>query len=94
MEWSVSDRLSGTISPLSEMTITEWVENRIKDGTLDGLRAAMLVDPSNARLAAHFGMMLADRALDKATDANQARLDRAEADFQTRRALKHAPDKR
>jgi hypothetical protein len=52
----------------------------------------MLVDPANARLAAHFGKALADRALDKATDANQARLDRREADFQTRRALKLAPD--
>jgi LPS O-antigen subunit length determinant protein (WzzB/FepE family) len=63
----------------------------IKEGTIDGLRSAIQVDPANARLAAHFGMALAARALDKATDANQARLDRGEADYQKRRALKLAP---
>jgi energy-coupling factor transporter ATP-binding protein EcfA2 len=92
MKWSVSDRRSRTISPLSEMTVAEWVENRIKDGTLDGLRAAVEVDPTNARLAAHFGEVLAHFALEKETDPNEARRTAAEADFQTGRALRLASD--
>ena len=92
LKWSVSDRRNRTISPFSELTVAEWVENRIKDGTLDGLRAAVEVDPTNARLAAHFGEALADHALAKRTDPDEARRARAEADFQTRRALKLAPD--
>jgi hypothetical protein len=44
------------------------------------------------RLAAHFGRRLADYALEKGVDPARARRDRAEADFQTGRALKLAPD--
>jgi hypothetical protein len=44
------------------------------------------------RLAAHFGRCLADYALDKRTDPAEARRYRAEADFQTRRALQLAPE--
>jgi hypothetical protein len=92
MKWSVSERRSRTISPLSEMTVAEWVENRIKGGTLDGLRAAVKVDPPNARLAAHFGRALADYALAEGTDPAEARRARAEADYQTYRAVKLASD--
>jgi hypothetical protein len=52
----------------------------------------MQVDPANARLAAHFGRRVADYSLEKGTDPAEARRARAEADFQTRRALKLAPD--
>ena len=92
LKWDVSEPRSRTISPFSKLTIAEWVENRINDGTLDGLRAAIQVDPANARLAAHFGRHLADYALEKKTPPDDARRARAEADFQTRRALKLAPE--
>ena len=46
----------------------------------------MLVDPANARLAAHLGQRLADYALGNESDPDAARRARAEADFQTRRA--------
>jgi len=39
-------------------------------------------------LAAYFGRALAAFALEKGIDPNEARRARAEADFQTRRALK------
>jgi len=52
----------------------------------------MLVDPANARLTAHFGRRLADYALETETDPDAARRARAEADTQTRRALKLASD--
>jgi hypothetical protein len=68
------------------------MKNKIKEGTLDDLRAAMLVDPANARLVAHFGMALANRAVAEKTDPDDARRARAEADYQTHRAVNLAPD--
>jgi hypothetical protein len=92
LQWSVSDPRTRSFSPLSKRTVFPWVEERIKDGTVDGLRAAILVDPANMRLAAHFGRALADRALEKGTDPAESRRARTEADFQTRRALQLAPE--
>jgi hypothetical protein len=81
-----------SFSPFSKRTVTPWVEERIREGTLDGLRAAILVDPTNMRLAAHFGRRLADYALSGETGPAASRRARAEADFQTRRALQLAPE--
>ncbi|MFL6551740.1 MAG: WD40 repeat domain-containing protein [Chthoniobacterales bacterium] len=92
LAWSVADRRSRTISPLSQVTVSEWLENRIKEGTVEGLRAAIQVDPSNARVTAHLGRRLADYSLKQDTDADEARRARGEADFLTSRALKLAPD--
>jgi hypothetical protein len=50
------------------------------------------VDPANARLIAHFGLALANLAVAEETDPDEARRARAEADFQTHRADKLAPD--
>ena len=80
------------ISPFSELTVAEWIENTISEGTLDVLRAAMQVDPANARLAAHLGRRLADQALETRTDPDEARRAKAEANFQTQRAVKMASD--
>ena len=66
------------------------MKDRINEGTLDDLRAAMLVDPANARLAAHFGMTLANLAVAEKTDPDVARRARAEADYQTHRAVELA----
>src|SRR5882724_12324324 len=55
LKWSVSDRRNRTISPFSQVTVSEWLENRIKEGTVEGLRAALQVDPANARVTAHLG---------------------------------------
>src|SRR5205823_3904978 len=63
MKWSVSDRRSRTISPFSQVTVSEWLENRIKEGTVKRLRDAMQVDPANARVTAHLGWRLAGQAL-------------------------------
>jgi WD40 repeat protein len=52
LKWTASDRRNRTISPFSEVTLAEWIKNRITDGTLDGLRAAVQLDPTNALLAA------------------------------------------
>ena len=92
MKWSVSDRRSRTISPFSPETVSEWLENRIKEGTVSALRAAMQVDPANARVTAHLGRRLADQALKQGSDPDEARRARGEADFLTSRARKLAPD--
>ena len=91
LKWSVSDPGQRTISPFSKLTVPEWIENRITEGTLDGLRTAVQVDPLNARLAAHYGRRLADYAMAKDTDPDGGRRARVDADFQMRRALKLAP---
>jgi WD40 repeat protein len=92
LKWSVSDARSRTISPFSQVTIAEWLENTIKEGAVEGLRAAMQVDPANARVTAYLGRCLADQALKPASDPDEARRARGEADFLTSRALKLAPD--
>jgi dipeptidyl aminopeptidase/acylaminoacyl peptidase len=92
LKWSVADRRSRTISPLSQVTVSEWVENRIKEGTVEGIRAAMQIDPANVRVTAHLGRRLADQALKQGSDPDEARRARGEADFLTSRAQKLAPD--
>lgn len=92
MLWSVADRRSRTISPFSQVTVSEWLENRIKEGTVEGLRAAIQLDPTNARVIAHLGRSLADYALKQGGDPDEARRARGEADFLTSRARKLAPD--
>jgi hypothetical protein len=92
LNWSVSDLRHRTISPFSKITVPEWIENRINDGTFESLRAAIQMDPANARLIAHFGLALANLAVAKETDPDDARRARAEADYQTLRAVKLASD--
>jgi WD40 repeat protein len=92
MKWSVSDRRNRTISPFSQLTVSEWLENRVKEGTVEGLRAALQIDPANVRVTAHLGRCLADQALKQGGDPDEARRARGEADFLTSRALKLAPD--
>ena len=92
LKWSVSDRRTRTISPLSQVTVSEWLENRIKEGTVEGLRAALQVDPANGRITAHLGRRLADQALKQGIDPDEAQRARGEADFLTSRAVKLAPD--
>src|SRR6516165_1220238 len=88
LKWSVSQSRWRSLSPFSKRTVADWVEDRIKEGSPNGLRAAILVYPADARLAAYFGRALAAFALEKGIDPDEARRARAEADFQTRRALK------
>jgi len=94
LKWSVSDRRSRTISPLSQETVSEWLGNRIKQRTVEGLRSALQVDPANPRVTAQLGRRLAYQALKKGSDPDEARRARGEADFLTRRAVKLAPDKK
>jgi len=90
--WSVSDPRRRTISPFSKVTVPEWIENRIKEGAFESLRAEIQMNPANACLIAHFGVALANLAVAEKTDLDNARRAWAEADYQTHRAIKLAPD--
>ena len=92
LEWSVSHRRTRTICPFLQATVPEWKENTIEEGTVEGLRAAIQMDPANARVTAHLGRRLTDQALKQGSDPDEARRARGEADFLTSRALKLAPD--
>jgi hypothetical protein len=92
MKWSVSDRRTRTISPFSQVTVSEWLANRLNEGTVEGLRAALQIDPANARVTAYLGHRLANDALKQNVDPDEARRARGEADFLTSRAQKLAPD--
>jgi len=86
------DYRSRTIAPFLQFTVCWMAENRIKDGTVEGLRAALQVDPANVRVTAHLGRRLADQALKQGGDPDEARRIRGEADFLTSRVLKLAPE--
>jgi hypothetical protein len=95
MKWSVSDRRSRTISPFSQLTMSEWLDNLITEGRyltpkvgVERLRAAVRVEPANALVTALLGRRLADLALELGNDPDEARHAREEADFLTSRALK------
>ena len=62
MKWSVSDHRTRTISPFLQVTVPDWLEKRIKEGTVEDLRVALQIDPGNARVTAHLGRRLADLA--------------------------------
>jgi hypothetical protein len=83
----VADPRCRTISPFSKLTVPVWIENRIKEGTLESLRSAIQMDPANARLIVYFGLALANLALAERSDPGDARRARAEADFQTASVL-------
>jgi WD40 repeat protein/tetratricopeptide (TPR) repeat protein len=85
-QWSFADRATRTISPFCGMTVPEYVSSRIEDDTLESLREALLLSPTNglafARLARHI-------LVQQAADSPQKL---AEAEFYCRRAAALAPD--
>jgi hypothetical protein len=62
--------------PILEIDVVQPCEC---DGTPDGLRTAIELDPPNPILAAHFGKALADRARAKKTDPRRSSFGRSES---------------
>ena len=93
MKWSVSDRRSRTISPVLQITVSEWLENRIKEGTVEDYEplAVRSGECSHNRTSWPALCRFSD-ALSQDSDPDQARRARGEADFLTSRAVKLAPD--
>jgi WD40 repeat protein len=84
--WMCSDRGTRTISPLSKVTVPEYVELRIDENTLESLREAVLLSPTNGLAFAR----LARAAAAQDPGENPRRL--AEADFYSRHAVKLSPN--
>jgi WD40 repeat protein len=42
LKWSVSGARTRTISPFLDLTVADWVKNRIQEGTLDDLRCSWI----------------------------------------------------
>jgi dipeptidyl aminopeptidase/acylaminoacyl peptidase len=84
-KWFCADRATRTISPLSSITVPEYIQRRIEENTFDSLQEAVRLSPTNglafARLAK---LVLAQRDAD-----NPRRV--GEADFFSRHAVKLAP---
>jgi len=92
LKWSVSDPRRRTISPFSKVTAPEWIENRIKEGTFESLRAAIQMDSGECPSDRTFWCGARQSCCHRKTDLDNARRAWAEADYQTHRAVKLAPD--
>jgi WD40 repeat protein/tetratricopeptide (TPR) repeat protein len=84
--WFFADRSSRTNSPLSKITIPEYVQSRIQQGRLEDLREALRLAPRNAKALARLG-----RQIISESSAQNFR-SRGEAEFFIRRAMALAPE--
>ena len=80
-KWFLADRSTRTVSPLSSITVPEYVQRRIQDDTLESLQEAVSLSPTNGLAFARLAR------LTLATKTNAV----AEADFLSRYALKWSP---
>jgi dipeptidyl aminopeptidase/acylaminoacyl peptidase len=85
-KWFFSDRATRTISPYSAVTVPEYIQRRIQANTLDSLREAVRLSPTNALALARLARQIF------AGDEAQNPRKNAEADFLSRRAVERAPD--
>lgn len=85
-QWFFADSATRTISPFSEVTVPDYVQNRIRENTLESLQEAVRLAPENGLAPAR----LARRVLEQPPNDNPRRV--SEADFFSRRALELAPN--
>ena len=83
-KWFFSDRATRTISPYSDVTFPEYVQRRIQENTLDSLREAARLSPTNAVALARLA-----RQIQAENEPKNPRRD-AEADFLSRHAAELA----
>ncbi|MBI2946023.1 MAG: protein kinase [Verrucomicrobia bacterium] len=85
-KWFFADPATRTISPFSDVTIPDYVQHRIRENTLQSLREAVNLAPTNALAFAR----LAQKVLAQSPTENPRRV--GEAEFFSRRALELAPN--
>jgi hypothetical protein len=61
VQWFFSDRSNRAISPIDETTVLDYVDQLVEEDTLESLRAALLLSPSNSEACAHLAELLAAR---------------------------------
>jgi eukaryotic-like serine/threonine-protein kinase len=84
-KWFCGDRSTRTISPLSSITVPAYVQRRIEEYTLESLKEAVRLSPTNAVAFAR----LAKQVLAQTEKDNPRRVE--QADFYSRYAVKWAP---
>jgi hypothetical protein len=84
--WFFADRATRTLSPASLVTVPQYIQQRIKENTLDSLREAVRLLPTNALAVAR----LAAKTLAESPDPNSR--EAAEAAWLTQRAVALAPN--
>lgn len=85
-KWLIADRKTRTVSPSLRMTIPQYVERRIEQYSLESLREAVFLSPTNGLAFAR----LARLVLEQDAKENPRRI--GEVDFLSRRGMNLAPD--
>jgi WD40 repeat protein len=85
-KWFLADRTTRTISPLSSITVPDYIQRRIEENTLESLNEAVRLAPINGLAFAR----LAKQVLAQSDKDNPRRV--GEADFFSRYALKWSPN--
>jgi len=85
VQWFFADRATRTISPFSSITFPEYVRRRIEQNTVESLREAAELSPTNAVVCARLAMAIA--AQSPSQDPRQL----AEADCLSGRAVELDP---
>lgn len=83
-KWFCADRATRTISPFSSNALSEYVQRRIQENTLDSLREAVLLSPTNGLAFA----LLARKLLPGDPSGNPR--EAAEAQWLSQRAVQQA----
>ncbi len=91
LRWFLADPRHRTISPLSNLSVEEWAQNRVEENTPEGLQAAWEIDPTHAmclaRRARLFALAAPPDAIDAQLHSNLAlKLAPQDAEVQWRRA--------
>ena len=86
VKWLFADPATRTVSPTALVTVPDYVQRRLKDHTVQSLREAVLISPTNALAFAHLAQRLSTRS--RAAYPRAA----AEADWLSQYAAKLAPD--
>ena len=84
-KWFCSDRSTRTISPVSNISVPEFVQRRIRQNTIESLQEAVRLAPTNGLALAR----LARQLLAQSDKDNLRHL--GEADLYSRHAVKWAP---
>jgi len=85
-KWLVADRRTRTVAPSLRMTIPQYVERQIEQNSLESLREAVFLSPTNGLAFARLARLVSVQD----PKENPRRI--GEADFLSRRAVELAPD--
>jgi hypothetical protein len=90
LKWSVADPRRRTISPFSKLTVPNGLRTGSRRAHLRAFGRQSRWTRRMLGLIARFGLALAKLAVAETTDSDEVRRARAEADYQTQRAVKLA----